>query len=142
MTRFRTFVLIAALLLVPAWGGPALAVEFASADLQGTWHLHAFGAYEAEGSFYRGKITLSAEGQVVASSDSSFGWSPATFDGGGLVIFPNGSVGGKLSGLSFDWGGFWIAVQHGWMNLTKDQITFIGVDYEYFQMIVTLVRVN
>jgi hypothetical protein len=142
MNRFFSVVVLAGLLLFSALGGPAAAVDFTSADLQGAWHLHAFGAYDLKGTFYYGNITLNGDGQIVASGDASYGWSPAVFDGGGLIIFPNGSVGGKLSGLSFDWGGFWIAVQHGWMNLTKDKITFIGVDYENYQLLVTMVRVE
>ncbi len=142
MNRRLCFVLPVALILLSILGGPAGAVDFASTDIQGKWHLHAFGAYEVKGTFYYGNITLSAEGQVVASGDSAYGWSPAVFDGGGMVLFPDGSVGGRLSGLSFEWGGFWIAVQHGWMNLTKDKITFIGVDYENYQLLVTMVRVE
>ena len=140
MKRLLCFVLPAALIL--ALAGPAVAVDFVSTDIGGRWHLHAFGAYEVKGTFYQGNITLNSEGQVVACGDAAYGWSPAVFDGGGMVVFADGSVGGRLSGLSFHWGGFWIAVQQGWMNLTKDKITFIGVDYENYELLVTMVRVE
>jgi hypothetical protein len=122
---------------------PARAVDFANADLEGKWSLHAFGAYEVQGTFYYGQITLDADGRVVNSGDCALGWSPAVFDGGGLAVLnPQGEVGGRLSGLSFHWGGFWIAVKKGRLNLTKDQITFIGQDYRNYQLIVTMVRMN
>lgn len=142
MKRLFSFVPMAALVLALAWAGEAPAVDFVSSDIQGRWHLHAFGAYEVKGTFYYGNITLDAEGKLVASGDSAFGWSPAVFDGGAMAVFADGSVGGKISGLSFEWGGFWIAVKQGWMNLTKDQITFIGVDYQDYQLLVTMVRVE
>ena len=142
MNRILSFAVLAALLLVPAFISPAQAVDFTTADLEGKWHLHAFGAYEVKGTFYYGTFTLNGDGQVVACGDAAYGWSPAVFDGGGLIIYTNGQVGGKLSGLSFEWGGFWIAVKHGWMNLSKDKITFLAEDYEHYQLLVTMVRVD
>jgi len=137
----KLFGLLVLFALVQA--GPARAVDFSNADLEGRWSLHAFGAYEVQGSFYYGQITLDPEGRVVGSGDCALGWSPAVFDGGGLAVLnPQGEVGGRLSGLSHHWGGFWIAVNKGWLNLTKTQITFIGQDYRNFQLLVTMVRVE
>ncbi len=142
MNRILSVVILAGLLFIPALSGPAQAVDFTAADMEGAWHLHAFGAYEVKGTFYYGTITLNNEGQVVACGDAAYGWSPAVFDGGGLIIYPDGQVGGRLSGLSYEWGGFWIAVKHGWMNLSKDKITFLAEDYESYQLLVTMVRVD
>ena len=129
-------------LALAAQARPAAAAEFSNSDLEGTWSLHAFGVYDVRGVFYFGTFDLAQNGFISGGADGAYGWSAASFSSGGLILKPNGEVGGVINGVAQDRGPFWIAVKLGWMELNKNQITFIGSDDKEYQLLVTLVRVR
>ncbi len=139
IVSLRLFLSIPLLLLM---AGPAPAAQFSNLDLQGTWSLHAFGVYDVRGVFYFGTFDLTQEGLITGGAGGAYGWSEAHITGGGLSVGPEGEIGGVLNGISQDRGSFWIAVKKGWMELSKNQITFIGSDDQEYQLLVTLVRVR
>jgi|GEM_PF-2882599 len=133
-----TGLLLAAALL--CLGGPPAAAGFSNADLEGTWNLHAFGNYDVKGFIYYGVISLSPEGTIVDSAGGAVSHCEAEYTGGGFSCLPSGQVTGLIRGSSLEWGPFSIAVKLGWMDLGKNQITFIGADNNECQLLVTLVR--
>ena len=134
--------LILGLLAAIGPAGPGQAADFNILDLEGRWSLHAFGAYDVRGVFYFGTFDLAADGLIVGGTEGAYGWSEARFTGGGLSVGPDGEIGGVVEGTAQDRGPFWIAVKQGWMELSKNQITFIGTDDQEYQLLVTLVRVQ
>ena len=129
--------LLIAIMISP---GPVQAGGFSNADLEGSWNLHAFGNYDVKGFIYYGVIRLSSEGMIIDSSGGAISHCKAVYTDGGFSCSPNGRISGLIEGSSQEWGAFSIAVKLGWMDLTKNQITFIGADNNEVQLLVTLVR--
>lgn len=142
MRRFVSPALFICLVLPLLAAGPCFGDQFVNQDLEGTWSLHAFGVYDVKGVFYFGTFELGRDGLITTGNPGAYGWSEARIIGGGLALGPTGEIGGVLQGLSQDRGSFWIAVKKGWMELSKNQITFIGSDDQEYQLLVTLVRVD
>ncbi len=142
MRRTVFIVLVSAVLIAAGPASLARAAEFSSQDLEGKWSLHAFGVYDVKGVYYFGNLDLSQDGLITGGDAGAYGWSQAQITGGGLCLGADGEIGGVVEGLSTDRGAFWIAVKKGWMDLAKNQITFIASDDQEYQLLVTLVRVR
>lgn len=142
MRRSVSFAYIFLILGLVALARPVAAIEFSNSDLEGTWSLHAFGVYDVRGVFYYGTFDLAQNGLITGSTAGAYGWSEAYFTGGGLSVGPSGEIGGVVHGTAQDRGEFWIAIKKGWMELSKNQITFIGSDDQEYQLLVTLIRVR
>jgi len=74
-------------------------VTFSHADLEGTWNLNGFGAYDVFGFKYTGVISFDANGLVTGGSAGD-GWSLGSFIGGGLSVSGPGHVSGIINGAS------------------------------------------
>ena len=140
MRRSVSLALIFWILIGGVAARPALAAEFSNLDLEGNWSLHAFGVYDVKGIFYFGTFELAQNGLISGGNAGAYGWSEAHFTGGGLSVSSTGEIGGVVRGISSDRGSFWIAIKKGWMELNKNQITFIGSDDQEYQLLATLVR--
>lgn len=121
--------------------GPALAVSFENTDLDGNWSLNAFGAYDVKGILYYGTISLDDSGFVTGSANGAYGWAEADYTGGGLSLNSTGQVSGVIRGRSAH-GSFEISLKLGWMDLTKNEITFLGVDNNGVQLMAVMVKTN
>ena len=141
MRRIVSFTLLLFLPLLLIAAGPASGTQFAVVDLEGTWSLHAFGVYDVKGVYYFGTLELES-GLITGGGQGVYAWSEAQITGGGLSVAPSGEITGILEGYAQDRGSFWIAVKMGWMEIDKNQITFIGSDDQEYQLLVTLVKVR
>jgi hypothetical protein len=130
------------LVVLLSLSSPSEAAEFSNADLEGTWNLHAFGNYDVKGFIYYGVIRLDSEGMIIDSAGGAISHCKADYTDGGFSCQPSGQIAGLIEGSSLEWGPFTIAVKLGWMDLSKNQITFIGADNNECQLLVTLVRAD
>ena len=130
---------IIGLLSVMVFAGPSAAVvSFLPGDMDGVWHMTAFGAYDVRGVSYWGRITFN-QGAVVSGTGGNNG-TGATWTGGALNVNAIGTVTGILQGSAGQT--LQINVKHGRMDVSKQNITIYGEDQLGVQLIVHLTKAS
>ncbi|MBW1714113.1 MAG: hypothetical protein JRJ59_13330 [Deltaproteobacteria bacterium] len=120
--------------------GPAGAVSFSPADLEGTWSLQALGASEALGVKYTGIIHLDAQGNVLGGTVAP-DWEVGDFTGGALAINSQGTVAGTMEGQT-PAGAVQMIIKQGVMDLSKEQITLLAAGERCYNLYVVMVKVG
>lgn len=138
-SRLLMIGVLVGLLSVVGFAGPSAAVtSFSPGDIDGVWHMTAFGAYDVRGVSYWGRITFE-QGALISGNGGNNG-SAATWSGGGLSVNAIGEVTGVIQGSSGR--SLQINVKHGRLDVSKQNVTIYGEDQLGVQLIVHLTKAS
>ena len=140
MRRLAGMVVLIMLGLAAAWGGPALAVTFSTADLAGRWSLQSLGIEGVVGTKYTGIVEFDATGAVIGGTAAP-DWEVGYFTGGALYVGPDGQVLGTMEGTTNS-GTYPLLIKQGAMHLTKDQITLTGSSAKAYNHLIAMVKIK
>lgn len=130
---------LAGLILVILGAASASAVTFSNADMQGAWVIQGFGASEALGVKYTGRVTFDAEGNVTGGTINP-DWETGYTNGGHISVDGAGMVQGLITGLAQ--GPAHIVIKRGVMDLAKKQITVMASGERSYNLFVIMIKVE